>query len=64
MTPEFFITGKDGKLVYHGALDARTSHTERMAASLHADNAIQAALEGKPAPVAEVKAFGCGIKRG
>jgi peroxiredoxin len=64
VTPELFIAGKDGKLVYHGALDARTSHTEKDGGEPHADNAIQAALEGKPAPVAEVKAFGCGIKRG
>ena len=49
-TPEAYLLGKDGKLVYHGNLD-------------ELGGALDAVLSGKPVPKAETRAFGCSIKR-
>jgi peroxiredoxin len=62
VTPETFVIDKEGKLAYHGAFDNRTgpeaAPTERYVA-----NAIDAVLAGRSAPVQQVKAWGCSIKR-
>jgi peroxiredoxin len=59
-TPEAFLFDKDGKLVYHGAIDD-SKEADQVTAHFLQD-AINAALAGKAVPVAETKAIGCSIK--
>jgi len=60
-TPEVFLFDRNGKLAYHGAID--DNHRDAAAAKNHyLKDALDAVLEGRPAPVAETKAIGCGIK--
>jgi peroxiredoxin len=60
-TPEVFFLDATGKLVYHGAIDNSTNPV--MVNTNHLRNAIDATLDGKPVERADVKAFGCSIKR-
>jgi peroxiredoxin len=60
-TPEAFFLDASGKLVYHGAID--NSMNPVMVNTNHLRNAIEATLEGKQVERADVKAFGCSIKR-
>ncbi|MDQ3907544.1 MAG: thioredoxin family protein [Acidobacteriota bacterium] len=60
-TPEVFFLDASGKLVYHGAIDNAMNPV--MVNTSHLRNAIDAALAGKQIERAEVKAFGCSIKR-
>ncbi|MGD1019527.1 MAG: thioredoxin family protein [Verrucomicrobiia bacterium] len=59
-TPEAFLFDKDGKLVYHGAID--DSKEANQVTAHYLQDAVDAALAGKAVPVAETKAIGCGIK--
>ncbi|NUN98798.1 MAG: redoxin family protein [Candidatus Omnitrophica bacterium] len=61
-TPEFYLIGKDGKVVYHGPLDD-SQDPQHIDKKLLA-SAIENHLAGKeiPADDREVQAFGCGIK--
>jgi peroxiredoxin len=61
-TPEVYVVGKDGKLVYHGAFDDR-EQPEQKGKTSFVDNAVAAALAGKAADPAEAKSWGCSIKR-
>jgi peroxiredoxin len=59
VTPEFYVYGKDRKLVYWGAMDdsqnvARVKHQ-------YLDQAVQAALQGQTPEVSLTKAFGCSL---
>jgi peroxiredoxin len=61
-TPEAYLLDASGKLVYHGRIDsARFGY---LITSTELRDAIEATLAGKPVAKAEVKAFGCSIKRG
>jgi peroxiredoxin len=60
-TPEFFLFDKDGKLVYHGALDDNSRDASK-AQHHYLKDALEALLAGQPVPVAETKAVGCTIK--
>ncbi|MDQ3907886.1 MAG: thioredoxin family protein [Acidobacteriota bacterium] len=60
-TPEVFFLDASGKLVYHGAIDNATNPV--MVNTNHLRNAIDAVLAGKQVERADVKAFGCSIKR-
>jgi peroxiredoxin len=60
-TPEAFFLDASGKLVYHGAID--NAQNPAMVNTNHLRNAIDAVLEGKRVERADVKAFGCSIKR-
>ena len=61
VTPEAFLFDKNGKLAYHGAVD--DNHRDAGAVKAHyLKDALDAVLEGRPAPVAETKGIGCGIK--
>ena len=60
-TPEVFFLDAAGKLVYHGAID--NAQNPAMVNANHLRNAIDATLEGKAVERADVKAFGCSIKR-
>ena len=60
-TPEIFLFGKDGKLVYKGAVDDNAKDPASVKARYLAD-AIDAVAAGSPPPLAETKALGCSIK--
>jgi len=61
-TPEVFVIGKDGKLVYHGRIDDNSDDAAKVT-SPDLKNALEAVLAGQPVARAETKAFGCTIKR-
>jgi alkyl hydroperoxide reductase subunit AhpC len=60
-TPEVFFLDATGKLVYHGAID--NAQNPAMVNTNHLRNAIDATLGGQRVEPADVKAFGCSIKR-
>lgn len=60
-TPEAYLFDRSGKLVYHGAIDDNAKEPEKVSKRFLKD-ALTAVVEGKPVPVAESKALGCGIK--
>jgi peroxiredoxin len=61
VTPEAFLFDKNGKLAYHGTID--DNHRDARAVKVHyLKDALDAVLEGRPAPLAETKGIGCGIK--
>ena len=62
VTPEVYVLDKEGKLVYHGAFDDRADPTKK-GENAYNENAVKAALDGKPAEPDRVKAWGCSIKR-
>ena len=59
-TPEAFLFDKDGKLVYHGAID--DSKEADQVTKHFLQDAIDATVAGKAVPVAETKFVGCSIK--
>jgi peroxiredoxin len=59
-TPEVFLFDKDGKLVYHGAVDDNRDAPK--VAQNYLKDAIAAVAAGKPVTTSETKAVGCGIK--
>jgi thiol-disulfide isomerase/thioredoxin len=59
-TPDFFLFGKDRKLVYHGRLDDNWSHPESVTKQELRD-AVEAVLHGGTPEPGE-PARGCGIK--
>jgi peroxiredoxin len=61
-TPEVFVIGKDGKLMYHGRIDENYEDASKVT-SPDLKNALDAQLAGQPVAKAETKAFGCTIKR-
>jgi peroxiredoxin len=60
-TPELYLFDKDGKLVYHGAIDNDRSGTNIKATYLR--DALTEHLGGKAITTNKTKAFGCTIKR-
>jgi len=60
-TPEAFLLDASGKLVYHGRID--NSRNADGVTTNDLRDAIDATLAGKPVANAEVKGFGCSIKR-
>jgi len=61
-TPEIFIVGPDGKLLYHGRIDENQQEPAKVS-SPDLKNALNEILAGQPIAKAETKAFGCSIKR-
>lgn len=61
-TPEVFVIGQDGKLMYHGRIDENYEDPSKVT-SPDLKNALDALLAGLPVAKAETKAFGCTIKR-
>jgi len=59
-TPEVYLFDKDGKLVYHGAVDDNRDAPK--VTQNYLKNAITAVAAGKPIATSETKAVGCGIK--
>jgi len=57
-TPEFFVFGKDRKLIYQGAMD----DDQKAPKTNYLEPAVKAGLAGKKVEMAETRPFGCGIK--
>ncbi len=60
-TPEVYVVGKDGRLLYHGRIDNSEDLSKVTTHDL--SNALDALLARQPVAKAETKAFGCSIKR-
>jgi len=60
-TPEAFLFNKEGKLVYHGAIDDNSRDASKVEAPYLKD-ALNALLAGQPITIKETKAIGCSIK--
>jgi peroxiredoxin len=60
-TPEVFFLDASGRIAYHGAIDNSKNPASVNASYLR--NAIDVSLAGKPVEHADMKAFGCSIKR-
>ena len=61
-TPENFLFNKDGKLVYHGAIDDNPSDAGSVNRK-HLHEAISEMLNGKDVSVKTSRSVGCSIKR-
>ncbi|MBS1567704.1 MAG: redoxin domain-containing protein, partial [Bacteroidetes bacterium] len=61
-TPECFLFDKDGKLVYHGAIDDSPADISNVRRT-HLKEAINELASGKEVVVKESRSVGCGIKR-
>ena len=61
VTPEAYLLDAAGKLVYRGRIDNSRNGDNITANDLR--DAVEAVVAGKPVEKAEVRAFGCSIKR-
>jgi peroxiredoxin len=61
-TPEVYIVGADGKLLYHGRIDENYEEPTKVT-SPDLKNALDQILAGQAVSKTETKAFGCTIKR-
>lgn len=61
-TPENFLFDKEGKLIYHGAIDDNPSDGNSVTRK-HLREAIGEMLNGKDVSVKTSRSVGCGIKR-
>lgn len=61
-TPENFLFNKEGKLIYHGAIDDNPSDAGNVTRR-HLYEAISEMLNGKDVSVKTSRSVGCGIKR-
>lgn len=66
VTPHLYMIGRDGTLVYQGAIDDQPSAS--VANTMSAHNYVKAALAalkaGKPVEKATTEPYGCGVKYG
>ncbi|MGD0016098.1 MAG: thioredoxin family protein [Verrucomicrobiia bacterium] len=60
-TPECYLFDKNGKLIYHGAVDDNYADAAKVDKH-YLEDAINALVAGKDVPVKESKAVGCTIK--
>lgn len=61
-TPEVFLFNKEGKLVYHGAIDDNPSDAGNVGKH-HLKTAITEMTSGKEVTTKQTRSVGCGIKR-
>jgi peroxiredoxin len=63
-TPHMFVVGKDGNLIYKGAIDDDRSGDPKKAATAknYVAAALDAALAGKKVAEASTNPYGCGVK--
>lgn len=61
-TPENFLFNKQGKLIYHGAIDDNPSDGNNVTRK-HLHEAMSEMLNGKDVSVKTSRSVGCGIKR-
>jgi len=64
VTPHMFVIGKDGTLLYDGAIDDNDSADKASieGAKNYVTAAIAAAMEGKAPEESKTKPYGCGVK--
>ena len=60
-TPEAYLFGADGKLVYHGTIDDNANDPKQVK-ERYLEAALTSVSSGKPVATAETKSMGCGIK--
>jgi len=65
-TPHMYVIDKKGTLVYAGGLDNAPFGEVKGGGAVvpYAEQAIEATLAGKKVPLAETRAYGCGVKYG
>lgn len=61
-TPEIFLFDKNGKLVYHGAIDDNPNNPDAVSRK-HLKEAINETVAGKEVSVKQSRSVGCSIKR-
>jgi hypothetical protein len=63
-TPHIFIIDPTGKLIYEGALDNKptTERADLKGADNYLNDALTAAMAGKPVPVTSTRPYGCSVK--
>lgn len=63
-TPHMFVIDPTGKLIYQGAIDDRptTDLADIKGARNYLNEALNAAMAGKPVPVASTRPYGCSVK--
>jgi len=60
-TPHMIVIGKNGEIVYDGAIDSNRSGRDAEVKE-HTAEGIEAAMAGRAAPVARTQPYGCGVK--
>jgi hypothetical protein len=63
-TPHMFVIDPTGKLIYQGAIDDKPSPDPNTlkGARNYLDEALNAALAGKPVPTTSTRSYGCSVK--
>jgi AhpC/TSA family len=63
-TPHMFVIDPSGKLIYQGAIDDKPSTDPETlkGARNYLEDALNAALAGKPVPTASTRSYGCSVK--
>lgn len=63
-TPHMFVIGKEGNIVYEGAIDDKPGFDKQEVAGAHnyVRDAMDAALAGEKPAVASTTAYGCSVK--
>jgi AhpC/TSA family len=63
-TPHIFVIDPTGKLIYQGAIDNKptTDQADLKGADNYLNDALNAAMSGKPVPVASTRPYGCSVK--
>jgi peroxiredoxin len=60
-TPEMYVVGKDGKLLYKGAIDNDRDDNLTSGKINYVDQALNETLAGKPVSVPETAPYGCTV---
>ena len=63
-TPHIFVIDPTGKLIYQGAIDDKPTpdQADLKSARNYLNDALNAAMAGKPVPVASTRPYGCSVK--
>jgi len=63
-TPNMYVLDPSGKLIYAGAIDDKptTSQSDVKGATNYVQEALDAAMAGKPVAVSNTQPYGCGVK--
>jgi peroxiredoxin len=63
-TPHMFVIDKDGKLVYQGAIDSKSSadSTDIASATNYVSEALKSLKSGTPVKTATTQPYGCAVK--
>ena len=63
-TPHIFVIDPQGKLIYQGAIDDKptTNQADIKTARNYLNEALGAAMAGKPVPVTSTRPYGCSVK--